>query len=751
MGGTARRKTLSQVYVELPSSRTPHKHLPHVSSAGHKENALSRSSATQMSSLEPAHNKRKLDADAPVADQPAAKKHKQPMVAVQPVTNAPDEYPNGFVYCHQCNKKRDATVSVRCTAKDRKGRRCNAKYCKPCLKNRYGLVLEDILADGETDRAGHVHGEGYHFRCPRCDDVCNCVACRKAKGLQPTGNLTNAARQSGLTSAADVLRQDPKAAGPMAHKPGEKTKQQQATHAVASKRDSNNKSLSAPVKGGAKQVVQSSKSATESKPKPAPKAKVKAPPKPKLLAKPIWTSVGTALSRTEAEERINIREFALRFSSVLELSRSHLDELDEIRLPRNRNLEDEDDDLVPWVSEACVKSLLLGLLNMIDVKGDREKHLKATAKSLRASGAHLNKMWAALATLRDWQENASTSSRTPSTSVPLSFPDPLPPPESVSIIRTRSGANQSNTGSINVLRTAQLIPVISALVNAAVNSEAVRQELEVGTQESKERVKEAREAHRIENERFEQEKEREKGKRLDKSRTEYHKRIIAAIDDALKVASYANIPRISPLGRDAERRVYWALTPGMNEREDALELLQSYSQGRTHKSRSRRKPLVPSEEDRGALRKWSWFIAVCGKKPPSAERTVIKDEDDSECEDDDEDEDEEQWWGFWEPEEIMKLASWVHFKAGLEDTSNQSVSAPTGSRTQSLDSDADMDDLSDAESSEDKLEDDDMEASMIPTKGEIATLVKELEQYASLLGGRIRRDEETVDSKPVRR
>jgi hypothetical protein len=158
----------------------------------------------------------------------------------------------------------------------------------------------------------------------------------------------------------------------MAHKPGEKKpKQQQAMHGVASKHDGDNKSLSAPVKGGARQAAQSSKSATKAK--PAPKAKAKAPPKPKLLAKPVWTPVGTALSLTEAEERINIREFALRFSSVLELSRTHLDELDEIRFSRTRNLEDEDDDLVPWVSEACVKSLLLGLLNMLAAKGDREK------------------------------------------------------------------------------------------------------------------------------------------------------------------------------------------------------------------------------------------------------------------------------------------------------------------------------------------------------------------------------------------
>ena len=226
---------------------------------------------------------------------------------------------------------------------------------------------------------------------------------------------------------------------------------------------------------------------------------------------------------------------------------------------------------------------------------------------------------------------------------------------------------------------------------------------------------------------------------------------MAAIDDALKVASYANIPRISPLGRDIEGRIYWALTPGMNEREDALDLLHSCSQGRTHKSRSRRKPLVPSEEDRSALRKWSWFVAVWGKRPPIAERTLVEDDDDSEDEDEEEEEEEEeQWWGFWEPEEIMKLASWVHFKAGLEDTSeqmfNQSVSVPSGSRKQS---DVDMENVTDDESSDE--EDDDMEARMIPTKGEIVTVVKELEQYASLLGGRIKRDEEMEDTRTVRR
>ena len=180
----------------------------------------------------------------------------------------------------------------------------------------------------------------------------------------------------------------------------------------------------------------------------------------------------------------------------------------------------------------------------------------------------------------------------------------------------------------------------------------------------------------------------------------------------------------------------------MNEREDALDLLQSYSQGRTHKLKSRRKPLVPSEEDRSALRKWSWFVAVWGKKPPITERTPVNDDDDDS---EDEDDDDELWWGFWEPDEIMKLASWVHFKAGLEDISEQmshrSVSAPSGSLTLSPDSDVDMEDLTNDENSDDELDNDSTEANTIPTKGEIATLVRELEQYASLLRGRIRKDE----------
>lgn len=76
-----------------------------------------------------------------------------------------------------------------------------------------------------------------------------------------------------------------------------------------------------------------------------------------------------SLSLAEVEQRIHIREFALRFSSVIDISRVHLDELEEIRSYRS----DEESELVPWISEGCVKSLTLGLLNMLDVEGEDAK------------------------------------------------------------------------------------------------------------------------------------------------------------------------------------------------------------------------------------------------------------------------------------------------------------------------------------------------------------------------------------------
>jgi len=148
---------------------------------------------------------------------------------VESSSNACPEYPNGWTYCHQCCKKRDLTGSfivfvtaaasltaqtatIHCTFVEEKHvkrstvvkhQRCVAKYCKPCLQNRYGQDIEDLRRNKKWE-TGHIENAGYSFkcvsplshttpasemsrRCPKCRDECNCPRCRKSKGLDPIG------------------------------------------------------------------------------------------------------------------------------------------------------------------------------------------------------------------------------------------------------------------------------------------------------------------------------------------------------------------------------------------------------------------------------------------------------------------------------------------------------------------------------------------------------------------------------------
>jgi len=117
---------------------------------------------------------------------------------------------------------------------------------------------------------------------------------------------------------------------------------------------------------------------------PKPKqAKPRYKPKPY----PHWRALRTRLPLASVEDRIHIREFALRFStttrgtdgnerSVLKIPRVTLDELECVAGKKGGtdtgkrargDAEDEPDEgeLAPWVSEGCVKSLVLALLSML--------------------------------------------------------------------------------------------------------------------------------------------------------------------------------------------------------------------------------------------------------------------------------------------------------------------------------------------------------------------------------------------------
>jgi hypothetical protein len=107
-----------------------------------------------------------------------------------------------------------------------------------------------------------------------------------------------------------------------------------------------------------------------------------------------------------------------------------------------------------------------------------------------------------------------------------------------------------------------------------------------------------------------------------------------------------------PLGLDASKREYWALNPGISEREHAEEILihglaeaRNNKPGKARDNAEFKRIGMRTEADRREMDRWSWFVAVWGRKP----RTVAH-------EDGDED---ERWWGFWKPADIQALAHWI--------------------------------------------------------------------------------------------
>lgn len=242
-------------------------------------------------------------------------------------------------------------------------------------------------------------------------------------------------------------------------------------------------------------------------PTTAPKPRVPVSRKPKPLPKVLWTPVPVPPSFTLdlALPRIAIREFALRFGKVLGMSRSHLEELEEIGGRRSHEVDDDDDDLeqdvdveMGWVGETCLRALLLGLLSLLlnnrPESGEKQekKAIQGAIQEIKASRANLSRIWSALAAMRAEFRKVDIK--------PI-FPDPPPPPQHTKIHTTRSGA--LNGAGVNVTSTAQLVPVILPLIEMILDAQAIRDEFEEGGKEAKERIKEEREQTKVIREQWE--------------------------------------------------------------------------------------------------------------------------------------------------------------------------------------------------------------------------------------------------------
>lgn len=115
-----------------------------------------------------------------------------------------------------------------------------------------------------------------------------------------------------------------------------------------------------------------SQTSTISKPKKQPKedsasskAKEVAKPKPKALPTLKWVSLPVQLTLDQVDDRIFIREFVLRFSDSMEptIAKTHLDELEFIGGSSRR--QSDEDEAVGWVSDACAKAVIVGLLGLL--------------------------------------------------------------------------------------------------------------------------------------------------------------------------------------------------------------------------------------------------------------------------------------------------------------------------------------------------------------------------------------------------
>jgi len=127
-------------------------------------------------------------------------------------------------------------------------------------------------------------------------------------------------------------------------------------------------------------------------------------------------------------------------------------------------------------------------------------------KEMRAAGANLGKLYRALFGLQSTLQKDLSDSDYDLRHLLATLPDPLPPPANSTIRATRSVATD-NGPALAVIMSAQLVPLISGLIEAAMRTDSVRASLEEGTAEVKEMTRAYRDAAKKENERWDAEKD----------------------------------------------------------------------------------------------------------------------------------------------------------------------------------------------------------------------------------------------------
>ncbi|KDQ21762.1 hypothetical protein BOTBODRAFT_168974 [Botryobasidium botryosum FD-172 SS1] len=321
------------------------------------------------------------------------------------------------------------------------------------------------------------------------------------------------------------------------------------------------------------------------------------------VPEPVWYYIEGEFSREEVEQRIQLREFVLRFEPILEIATTHLQALDEFHV----------------FPDQTAKAVLTGLLDFLaaDAPEPQRKTIQGSISQIRSAGMNFGKMHSILQ-----EVCASMSITLPSTPFPSET--------------TRS----TRTGTFTVCTSKQLIPSLIALINAAEQTPSLKAEVDLGMKEILPANKENAANVKAETERWAEKRKilgeaKEKLTRGDsadlaawkeqhrKAETE-HKLTLNRLQLKHSRKLQSLQPRFSPLGADVDGNVYYAL---------------SYP--------SKKQLKVPPFEERDSFTRFSWFIFAWGKAGQHGVQGDFR----------------QYWWGFYEVKEIKKLSKWIESRA----------------------------------------------------------------------------------------
>ncbi|KAF8320696.1 hypothetical protein DL93DRAFT_2152611 [Clavulina sp. PMI_390] len=426
---------------------------------------------------------------------------------------------------------------------------------------------------------------------------------------------------------------------------------------------------------------------------------------PKVAPAPQWTPIPDCFDREYVERLVFIREFTHRFHAQLKIARLHLDTLN----------------LFEPITEQTCKALLIGLLNIVytDEKSAEPRKLFAQSlKTLKGAKINLDDM---LTAIRDVEHLLTVALADPLSQDVLD--------DSLLVRRT------TRTGPQDIVHPDQLIPVIISLMEEALHTSGIRQELDDGMKEMV-RIKKDRAAEvAAETERFtalknEANEERDKAKQNLPHDAAWQAKLKEARDshkvNSTEIAVRYNAElqghtlRFGSLGTDHDGRTYYALS-----HPRAIASGPTKTKGRKPKPTA---PSPPSPAERESLANWAYFVFVWGKRPASAS-AVRSGGGASEASNPKADKDIERWWAFSTSESIHVLSKWISTTAVYKDE-EAAMAVPAAV---SRDSSSPLTPLDDSDTAVDELSSKAGKDGSLKHAQAVKPLCKSLEEFADFL------------------